>query len=201
MTRRDTLINKIEKAGLVTLLIAILLRVLLGPETNFILLVTSTLLSTYYLWFGFFIFNKITPQSLLNKSVTQSLTAFQVYTGIIMGIVVSYALIAILFGFFFYPISPYVLASALVIQLSFSIFLIFYKIIKKKNSGFLGSFSFRALIFSILLVLHTATPLETRLDILFKDYPEFIEAYMKYRDNPDDQKLQDRLREERSRFR
>ena len=201
MINRDTIINKFEKAGLVTVLVVILLRILLGPEANFILLVTITLLSTYYLWFGFFIFNKITPLSLLNKSVTQSLTSFEVYLGIIMGVVISYALIAILTGFFFYPVMPIILGSALTILVAFSIFTFIYKISKKKKISFMESFGIRSLIYAILLVLLTVTPLETRLNILFRDHPEFIEAYLECRENPDDEKKQERLKEERSRFR
>lgn len=201
MMKRDTIINKFEKSGLVTVLVVILLRVLLGPEANFILLVFITLLSTYYLWFGFFIFNKITPLSLLNRSVTQSLTSFEVYMAIIMGVVISYALIAILTGFFFYPVMPVILGSALTILMAFSLFTFIYKILKKKKISFLESFSIRALVYGILLVLLTVPPLETRLNILFKDYPEFIEAYLDCRENPDDEKKQERLREERSRFR
>jgi hypothetical protein len=201
MTRRDTIFNKFEKAGMVTVLVVILLRVLIGPRANFILLVFTTLLSTYYLWFGFFIFNKITPLSLLNKSVTQSLTAFEVYMGIAMGIVVSYALIGILFGFFFYPLMPVILGSALAILVSFNIFIFIYRVFKKKKFSFLESFSFRSLLYSLLLVLLTVPPLETRLNILFKDYPEFIEAYIDARANPADEELQEKVREERSRFR
>ncbi len=201
MTKRDTIFNKFEKAGLVTVLVVILLRVLLGPDANFLLLVTTTILSTYYLWFGFFIFNKITPLSLLNKSVTQSLTSFEVYLSIIMGVVISYALIAILTGFFFYPVMPVILGSALSLLVAFSIFLAIYKVIKKKKINFLESFSIRTLVYGILLILLTVPPLETRLHILFKDYPEFVEAYLDCRENPDDEKKQERLKEERSRFR
>lgn len=201
MIKRDTIINKFEKAGLVTALVVILLRVLLGPQANFTLLVTITLLSTYYLWFGFFIFNKITPLSLLNKSVTQSLTSFEVYLSIIMGVVISYALIAILTGFFFYPVMPVILGSALGLLMAFSVFLTIYKVMKKKKINFLESFSIRTLVYGILLILLTVPPLETRLNILFKDYPEFVEAYLACRENPDDEKKQERLKEERSRFR
>lgn len=201
MIKRDTIINKFEKAGLVTALVVILLRVLLGPQINFILLITITLLSTYYLWFGFFIFNKITPHSLLNKTVTQSLTSFQVHLSIFTGIVISYALIAILTGFFFYPVMPFILGSALGLLVALSIFLTIYKVTKKKQINFLGSFSIRSLIYGILLILLTVPPLETRLHILFKDYPEFVETYLKCRENPDNEMMQERLKKERSRFR
>jgi hypothetical protein len=137
----------------------------------------------------------------LNKSVTQSLTAFEVYMGIAMGIVVSYALIGILFGFFFYPLMPVILGSALAILVSFNIFIFIYRVFKKKKFSFLESFSFRSLLYSLLLVLLTVPPLETRLNILFKDYPEFIEAYIDARENPADEELQEKVREERSRFR
>lgn len=177
------------------------IRVWLGPETNFMLLVSTTILSTYYLWFGFFIFNKLKPQDLLNKAVVNLLNPFQIYISIIMGIIVSYALIAILVGFFYYPVMHTVLLTAFVAIITFTIYLAVYQIIKKKKPGYFHRFYYRAAIFSFLIALLWLPPLEKRLDVLFRNYPEFIEAYIDYHENPDNEEAREKLREERSRFR
>lgn len=201
MQQPDTLINKFEKASLATVLIIMGIRVWLGPDSNFMLLVATTILSTYYLWFGFFIFNKLKPQDLLNKTVVRSLKPFQVYVSIIMGIIVSYALIAILVGFFFYPVMQSVLISAFLVIGAFTAFLILYQLIKKQKPNYFQRFYYRAAIFIFVLALLWLPPLEKRLNILFRHYPEFIEAYLDCRENPDDEEARDKLREERSRFR
>ncbi len=201
MQQPDTLINKFEKASLVTVLVIMAIRVWLGPESNFILLVATTILSTYYLWFGFFIFNRLKPQDLLNKTVVRSLKPFQAYVSIIMGIIVSYALIAILVGFFFYPVMHSILLTALLALIAFTVFLVVYQLIKKQKPDYFYRFYYRAAIFSFLLALLWLPPLENRLEILFRHHPEFIEAYLDYRENPDDDEARDKLREERSRFR
>lgn len=201
MQKADTLINKFEKASLVTVLVILAIRVWLGPESNFILLVATTILSTYYLWFGFFIFNKLKPQDLLNKTVVRSIKPFRVYVSIIMGIVVSYALIAILAGFFFYPVMHTILLSALLALVAFTGFLAVYQLIKKIKPDYFSRFYYRAAIYAFLLALLYVPPLEQRLEVLFRHHPDFIEAYLDCHNNPDDEEAREKLREQRSRFR
>ena len=201
MQQPDTLINKFEKASLLTVIVIMGIRIWLGPESNFMLLVATTVLSTYYLWFGFFIFNKLKPQDLLNKTIVRTLKPFQLYVSISMGIIVSYALIAILVGFFFYPVMHTILLTAFLVLAGFTLFLIAYQLIKKQKPDYFQRFYFRAAIFAFLLALLWLPPQEKRLNVLFRDYPEFIEAYRDYRENPDDEDAREKLREERSRFR
>ncbi|MDR4987872.1 MAG: hypothetical protein RG741_03405 [Bacteroidales bacterium] len=201
MHQRDTIINKFEKAGLATVFVVMLLRVWLGPEANFVLLVTTTLLSIYYLWFGFFIFNKLAPIKLLDKTVVRSLSSFRVFLSIFMGIIASYALIAILTGFFFYPLMPYIIGSAFMLMVVFTTYLITYQLKKKPKLPVFRRFYYRAALFILFLGALFLTPREARLELLFRDYPEFIEAYIQYREHPEDDEALQRLREERSRFR
>ena len=201
MKVKDTIINKFEKAGLVTVIVVMLLRIWLGPITNTSLLVFTTLLSIYYLWFSFFIFNKLAPLQMLNKRIVQSLYPFQIYITIIMGIVLSYALIAILAGFMFFPLMHTIMLWAFVALTGFTIYLAIYVLIRKKNLPFLKRYFFRALLYIGLLALLLWPPLETRLEVLYRHHPEFREAYLEWRENPDDEEAQERLRDIRSRFR
>lgn len=201
MKVKDTIINKFEKAGLVTVIVVMLLRIWLGPITNTSLLVFTTLLSIYYLWFSFFIFNKLAPLQMLNKSIVQSLYPFQIYITIIMGIVLSYALIAILAGFMFFPLMHTIMLWAFVALTGFTIYLAIYVLIRKKNLPFLKRYFSRALLYIGLLALLLWPPLETRLEVLYWHHPEFREAYLEWRENPDDEEAQERLRDIRSRFR
>lgn len=201
MKKQDTLINKLEKAGVVTVVAVWILRIFLGPVLNFALLVTTTLLAIYYLWFGFFIFNKLQPFHLLYTEIRQSITPFRTIPTILMGIISSYALIAVLFGFFFYPGMQFMLSSALILLVLFTGVMIGIQTIKKKFDPFCPRMYLRAAGLFIILLILWAPPVEDRLNILFSDYPEFIEAYLDYRANPDDPENIQRLREQRSRFR
>ena len=201
MKQRDTLINKLEKAGAVTVIAVWILRIFLGPVLNFALLVTTTLLAIYYLWFGFFIFNKLQPLQLLYMEVRQSITPFRIIPTILMGIISSYALISVLFGFFFYPGMQFMMASALILLVVFTGVMIGIQYIKKKFDPLCPRMYIRAAGLIIILLILWAPPVEDRLNILFSDHPEFIEAYLDYRENPDDPENIQRLREQRSRFR
>ncbi len=201
MKIKDTIINKFEKAGMVTVIVVMLLRVWLGPVTNTSLLVFTTLLSIYYLWFSFFIFNKLAPLQMLNRDIVQSLYPFQIYITILMGIILSYALIAVLAGFMFFPLMHKIMFWALIALTGFTIYLTIYHIIRKKDFPFLKRYYYRAALYLGLLGLLLIPPVETRLEILYRDHPEFIEAYLEWRENPDDEEAQERLRDIRSRFR
>lgn len=201
MKVKDTIINKFEKAGIVTVIVVMLLRVWFGPVTNTSLLVFTTLLSIYYLWFSFFIFNKIAPLQMLNRKVVQALNPFQVYITIIMGIVLSYALIAILAGFMFFPLMHKIIFWALVTITGFTSYLAVYQKVKKRELPYFMRYYYRAAVYIGLLALLLIPSVETRLEILYRDHPEFIEAYMEWRENPEDEEAQERLRDIRSRFR
>jgi len=201
MAVKDTIINKFEKAGMITVIVVMLLRIWLGPVTNTSLLVFTTLLSIYYLWFSFFIFNKLAPLQLLKKSIVQSLYPFQIYITIIMGIILSYALIAILAGFMFFPLMHTIMFWAFIALTGFTIFLALYQIMKKKDLLFLQRYYYRAALYIVLLGLLLIPSVETRVEILYKDHPDFIEAYLEWLESPDDEEVLERLRDIRSRFR
>ncbi len=193
--------NEVEKAGAITVIIVWLLRIFLGPELNFVLLVATTLLSVYYLWFGFFIFNKIQPPDLLRKKVREHITPFRLVASILMGLVISYALIGVLFGFFFYTGMQFMLASSVLLLGLLAGATITWHFIRKTSTGLGLRFYLRAGVLMLFLLLLWAPPLEKRLKVLYRQNPGFIEAYLDYRANPHDQEALEKLREERSHFR
>ncbi len=201
MKNSEGLISKMEKAGLVTVIIIWLLRAWLGPVLNFALLVTTTLLAVYYLWFGFFVFNGIQPLDLLQRHVRQIFHPFRIVTSILMGFIMSYMLIAILFGFYFFSGVPTVMTSAFGLLVGFVLALLFFTFIKKKEVPHARKFYLRAALMLVGLLLLWLPPVEDRLNILYRGYPEFGEAYMEHMENPDCPEAEERLREERSRFR
>ncbi len=201
MKQKDTLINKFEKAGLITVIVIWVLRVWFGPAFNYALLLTTTLLAIYYLWFGFFIFNKLRPFDLVHQHKRQSLTPFKIVTSILMGLIISYCLIAILFGFLFFPGMQTAIIFAFVVMVAFAGFIIAYQVIQKKHMAFCNRYYLRMVLFVVFLALLWIPPLEVRLGVLFRDHPDFQEAYIEYSENPECEKAKEKLRQERSRFR
>ncbi len=201
MGNNDTIIVKFEKAGLITVLLVWLLRAWFGPVLNYAVLVTTTLLSVYYLWFGFFIFNKLKPLDLLDHRITSQLSRFRVTAGILMGVIISYTLIAIIFGIFFFPGMRAVMLSALIVLLAFTLYIAIYQRVKRHSFDFCRRYFIRAAITGVFLTTLISIPIEDHLKIFFRDHPGFIEAYLDYRQNPECEEKADRLRDERSRFR
>ncbi len=201
MKRPDTIINKLEKAGAITVIAVIGLRFFWGPLYNFPLLVGTSLLAVFYLWFGFFVFNKIQPLDLLYLEVRQTITPYKIIAPTLMGVVTSYALLAVIFGLFFYPGMQFMIVSTLIILIVFNTTIIALEYIRKSFHACSMRIYIRSAVLVLAMLALLIPPDEARLKVLFKHHPEFIEAYLDYQENPADEANLERLREKRSHFR
>ncbi len=201
MSGKVTIFNKIEIAGIIIVFILLAYRGVIGPGLSSLLLFSTTLLSIFYLWLGFFIFTRSLPIDLLDSLNRAHFNPIIISSSILMGVVYSYTLIAILFGFLFYPGMMFMLGSSFFLVLVTTVLLILYDRYQQIKPWFTRQFYSRSLLLGILTLILWVTPIDTRLEILFRDHPDFIEAYQHYRENPEDEKAIERLREERSRFR
>jgi hypothetical protein len=71
----------------------------------------------------------------------------------------------------------------------------------KTDQQYISQIILRSTFFSVLFLVLWISPVEKRLNLLYKNHPEFIEAYKYYTSNPDDPEALERLREERTAFR
>ncbi len=201
MRFNDKLINKLEKAGGIFVIAIWFLWLWKGPVLNFSLLFSTTLLSIYYLWFGFFLFHKIQPLEILHQHIRRAITPFGIFSSILLGVLMSYGLIGILFGIFFYPGMHFMINSSGIFLIAFTIYIAIYQIRTKKNQNLCRGYYFRIIILLVFLIALRLAPVEKRLEFFYRDYPGFVDAYLEYRENPDDEQVLERLRVERSRFR
>jgi hypothetical protein len=193
--------NKFEIYGAILVLCLLGYRFVFGVDLDFFLLTAITLLAVFYLWFGFFLFNKATPLDLLDRHKRAGFTPFRTASSILMGLVYSICLIAILYAVFFYPRMQF--------MLGFSIFLLgvsttsmaVYHWLNRHDSAFLGQYYRRTAILGAFILGAMFTPVDTRLEWLYADFPGFIEAYREFQENPDSEQALVRLRSERSKFR
>ncbi len=197
----DKLINKLEKAGAIVVVAIWFLWLWRGPVLNFALLFSTTLVSIYYLWFGFFIFHKIQPLEILHQHIRRAITPFGIISSILLGVLMSYGLIGILFGIFFYPGMHFMINSSVIFLIAFAIYIAIYQIRTRKNLELCRGYYFRIIILLVFLITLRLVPVEKRLEFFYGDHPGFVEAYLEYRENPDDEEVLGRLRDERSRFR
>lgn len=199
--REHTILNSIEKWSAIIVGFLIVYRLLVGTWLDFFLMMSITLLAVFYLWFGFFLFNRTLPHDLIDRRKRALFIPFKTITSIMMGLIYSICLIAILFGFSFFPSMQSLLWLSFMLLAGSTAYILFNQWLRKERDLFSRQFYIRTAIIGGLLILMLFIPLNTRLKVLYRKHPDFIEAYKQYRDNPDAPQTLEKLRYERSRFR
>lgn len=198
---KSTSIATIEKFGLTAIALLLCFRIFFNTHLNIFLLSGITLLAVFYLWFGFFLFTKALPLDLIDKRKRAVFTPFKITSSIIMGVVYSLSLIAILYAFFFYPRMQLMLAFSFSLLVISTCLLIVYHRLNRSEWPYVKQFYTRSFLLGLFVLLILIVPVETRLDILYKDHPGFIEAYKDYHNDPNSTEALEKLRDERSKFR
>lgn len=198
---QPTGLNRTEKYFALVVVILLGYRITFGVALDFFLLTAITLMAVFYLWFGFFLFNKAMPLDLVDRHKRSVYTGFRTVSSILMGLVYSVCLIAILYAVFFYPRMQFMLGFS-VFLLSASLMLtLVYHWLNRSDKPFLMQYYRRTAILGTLILITLIIPVDKRLEILYDDYPGFVEAYREYRENPDSFEALEKLRGERSKFR
>ncbi len=193
--------KRVELTGIIITGLLIVLRIVFGTFFNASLMVMLVLMAIYYLWFGFFLFNNVTHEQLFTKHDRGKFNLFNISSSIIMGVVYSFTVISIMFALFFYSKMNLMLGSSFFLLLMSLIFSIIYQNYYNVEKKYLHQFYIRSAAYGIICLFLLLTPVEKRLKVLFSDHPNFIEAYLDYRENPDDPKAEEELRKQRNRFR
>lgn len=196
---KPNLIIRIEQGGALTLSMLVAYRVIWGTALDALLMIGFTFMALFYLWSGFFLFNHMLPQELLLQAKKRSLSSFSITGGIWMGVIYSFATISLLFGINFYP-GMHILMWLALFLLAFSSVLFFYmsRTNGKMKKPFRPAAGIRAALTGGLLLLLLLSPLENRLQWFYGDHPEFIQAYLEHRENPDCTQALEKLKTQRS---
>jgi hypothetical protein len=194
--------RKFERTGGIIALGLFLYSAFFGFDINFYVLlrVGLIIMSIFYLWFGFFLFNRIGFTDLLRKEVRVKISAFKMTAGMVMGMVYSFCILAVMFGVYFYSHMGFMLAAAAISLLSSTLLIGVYNTLNMPLQSFYNQFYRRSLIIGIILFAIWFTPWEKRLEYLYKNYPEFVEAYQKHRKTPNEPGVKEAIKEARSLF-
>jgi len=184
--------------------ILVALRLLFGGWFNSPAMISIVLLSIYYLLFGVFIFNNIRIDKIFSQSNKSRLNILNISTGVSMGVIYSFCALSIMFALCFYTNMDIMLFISACLTFVSIVFFLFYYFRKKRYNDTPRNFYqylIRSGVFFLLCLFLLLTPIENRLEVLFHNYPEFIEAYQNYKDNPEDKEAEEELRKQRNRFR
>ena len=158
-------------------------------------------MAVFYLWTGFFLFTNTLPLDIVEKGKRAAFTSFRITVSIGMGFVYSVSLISILYAYFFYPQMQLMLSFSFMLIFISTFLIVLYHYFNKNEFVFVKQFYKRSTILGVFILMIIVIPLETRLEILYRKHPGFIEAYIEYHQHPDAPEAIDKLRSERSKFR
>ncbi|MFW5792975.1 MAG: hypothetical protein ACOCWC_01730 [Bacteroidota bacterium] len=189
--------RKFERIVGIFVFLLFIYKVLFGSYFDVLLRIVLILFAIFYLWCGFFLFNRTSLVDLLNREVRQRISAFKTAAGIVMGMVYSFCILAIMYNIYFYSAMNFFLISAIIALVSSTTLVGVYNTLNMPLQSFYNQIYRRSLIFGVFLFAFWLTPIDTRLEVFYKDHPGFIEAYKEYRENPDDPETQEKLKDER----
>lgn len=196
---KPNLIIRLEQGGALALGLLITYRIIWGTGLDAMLMIAFTLMALFYLWSGFFLFNHMLPRELLLQTRRRSLSFHSIAGGILMGVVYSFVTISLMFGINFYPGMHAMMWVALfLLTASSALFFYLSRTGRKMKKPFRASFGIRAALMGGLLLVLLLSPLEKRLQWFYNDHPEFIQAYLEYRENPDCTQALEKMRTQRS---
>ncbi len=179
----------------------LIFRILFGTLLDFYLLTITTLLAIFYLWSGFFIFTSARPSDIFDRKKRAAYTPFIIVASITMGVIYSLCFITILHAIFFYSLMHFMLGFSLFLILLSTALISLYFWFNQHEWLFMKQLYIRSAAIGLFILLIISIPLETRLHVLYRKHPGFIEAYKEYQQQPESQEALDRLRDERSKFR
>ncbi|HSV87430.1 MAG TPA: hypothetical protein VLH61_02185 [Bacteroidales bacterium] len=196
-----TVLKRIERFGAIIVFLLMIIRMWLGTEINGILLSALVIFSIGYMWSGFFLFSRVSLRDLATPKSRSQVSPFMVVSSIVMGFIYSFCTLAVIYGIFFYSGMNFMLSLAFFFILASTSITIAYHWLNKADRPLLRQYYKRSAVMGILCLALWVIPVDTKLQFLFREHPEFIEAYKAYRENPDNPVVHERLRSARSYFR
>jgi hypothetical protein len=179
-------------------LLAVLLKIFLvtGLHASILLALAMMLLSLYYLIFTLPLCTGITLKNIFKKESYEPIgerRSMIVFSSFLSGLSLAITLIGLLFIFQFWPMAFYVLSSGLKIM-GVALILSAIRYIRTKSVFYVSVFK-RMLVVGIvgLFFLLMPSPSLAWAKILYRNYPEYIEAMEAFMKDPENRQLQENV--------
>ncbi len=189
---------KIVELILAPISIFFIIKGILFPGLTELTFFSIFTLSMIYFYSGFFLFNNINIIQLVGKFDFKTLDSVRVGLPIVTGFSLSVTMLGILFKIYFWPLANEMLIFGLSALLFISIACIVKYIIHRRDN-YTGILLRVAIFGSIGLFLLFSSEIYL-IEIKYKDYPAYIDAYKKHVDKPDDMELRKEMESEREKM-
>jgi hypothetical protein len=180
--------------GIVALL-AIIMNLLLFVGATILIVLSLSLLSCFYMYLSFALFNGVQLSNITNKESYTGIGAPRIIGAIGAGLALSLTVIGILFKFQSYPGATFNLSVGL-ISLAVVTIVGLVKYFKTKSAFYTGIFK-RVAIFGLFGLTLLYTPRTTIIDFKYRNHPAYLNALKQAMANPDNKEMGEKADEER----
>jgi 4-hydroxybenzoate polyprenyltransferase len=186
---------KKTEIGLIAIgFLGLIFKLLHLPGGALFILVPFIILALTYMYLGFALFNGIKFRKIFKKDSYHNIKTPRIIGAIGTGLALNCSIFGIIFRFLNYPGASYLLLFGLVCTSIITIISIQKK--QKDTEQYYVNILKRIAVFGTLCLVLVVMPYRTWLKINHPKNPEYIEAVMKSRANPDDPELRKKVSEE-----
>jgi hypothetical protein len=180
-----------ERVMGILIVIGLALSFNLIPGGSILIVFPGMILACLYFYLGFALFNNVSLKGLFKKTTYKELSTKRILGSVGIGTGLSIAIIGIMFKIQHWPSASLFLGTGLVISF-IGLIIVTIKFIKTKDKFYLKLISRIAIIgvFGFFLFI---IPDIFLVKIKFRNHPEYINAYEKYIQNPQDPELKEKL--------
>jgi hypothetical protein len=185
-----------EKILIVIAIIGLIFRFLYIPGAFIIMFASLMTLAVLYFLLGFALFNNLKVKDLTQKATYNSMNNIRLIGAIFTGLALSTIVIGILFKIFRWPGGNIQILSGIVA-------IIAILIVSAIKGGVLKSTFYKPIQIRLFAYLFVGVALFLASDywieqIKFHNHPEYLELYIEYQKNPDDEELRKELEDARA---
>ncbi len=187
-----------EKSLVLLAVIGVAMNLLLIPGGTFFTMLAVLVLSLFYIFFGFLLFNEIKLVKVFSASSYSAIPKYHILGAFLSGIVISIACIGALFGIEIWAGSKIILLCCVIICLPLLVIVLMKQSAKYKR--YYTGILLRLIVTGGLCLLLFAFPEHYLVEIKFRKYPQYIRLLKESGNNPNNEKLRDSLLEERNKM-
>jgi hypothetical protein len=166
--------------------------------SNEIFMIGCSLLATMYFYLGFALFNEVPFRQIFKKASYKDISSGRIIGSIGLGIVFSIIIIGFQFKFLLLPGSHEMLIIGNEFLTVVTIVAAFMFFIRHKGKSEFYPRNFKRMIPILCIGLFTYwLPLDTLIDIRYRDRPKYAELLKQSIENPEDEELRNKLQEQR----
>ena len=186
--------KRIEIILVIMTFLAILAKLFHLPGSSILTVFSFSLISSLYFYFGFALFNKIRLRNIFKKESYDGISAVRIIGAIGTGIALSVSTISIVFKFQDWP------GASFQLYVGFSSLLVVTAIsavkISKDQTGYYKKILLRAGVYGLMCIVLISIPTKTWLNWQYPNYPEYVNAVLEAKKNPENQELWENVEKE-----